>query len=565
MQNNPNQNIHTDYQIDDIFKPKAANQLARAIHYDFVITQTMLDRYLAQHPDISVIDVGQLIASNEDGTDGPWETPVVAPVNIMISAKTSVDDPYTFHFGNRLIGHRSGTGTNYIVDCEDFMVGGQYNLATTKDMINVYSAYPYRMAVAVAGINHWTTPQNYVKIESNWPYNSGVFKVGTYSMPGTLNMGERDDIQLIIQNALGGGYTISPSAGHIETGYTPAVVYADWMGGGGGVTTNYAIRGQDESTPTTASYGLYQQMQASVADWNTEPILVVSHNYSTSRYLLNGWDSDEFRFSNLEEGKVVIIHKNGDVQWKDANVGGASSSTVIVTDFDLTPFTTVDDEHAYELNIFQGLQSSGQDRWRVFRPGIPRFLTVEEDVGTPTYGTDNPFDFKGATTLEWYTWTAISAQNKATGHAGVDWVFNPHNYVYIDVAALTEGQVYEVNLHIVKLPMCNETTTDYSGNPIIAQQAVPGDTLSRPTSETPQDNNMALFFCASGDEVGIYYWGSDAVHSQQSHDTLYVRFHKHGDLTRYTQTSRQGGQFLDLAIATIRFVKLGGKIYIMSY
>ena len=123
MQNNPNQEIHTDYRANDIFKPVNANQLANSIHYDFVITQEMLDKYLEKHPSTTDIDVGNLIASDINGNDSSWENPVPAPVSIYIAAKTSLNDPFTFMFGGRLCN-----GVQPIVDC-----GSQYN--TPKDRI----------------------------------------------------------------------------------------------------------------------------------------------------------------------------------------------------------------------------------------------------------------------------------------------------------------------------------------------------------------------------------------------------------------------------------------------
>ena len=172
MQNNPNQNIHTDYVAFDVFKPMAANQLAKSIHYDFVITQDMIDNYVAHlsASDFS-IDVGGVIASNPDGTSGPWETPVVIPygkpINIFIAGK--VPDGYYLNFHTRLIG--IGTPVGNILDCTAYSVDGNWDRTLTHDMVNVFSAYPYAVSVLVAGFNFWSTPETPVTINSPHPNN----------------------------------------------------------------------------------------------------------------------------------------------------------------------------------------------------------------------------------------------------------------------------------------------------------------------------------------------------------------------------------------------------------
>ena len=78
MLNNHNNEIYTDYRANDIFKPVNANQLAEAIHYDFVITQEKIDAVLeaiAPTPDGSGyrnLDLGELIIRKVDGESAPW-------------------------------------------------------------------------------------------------------------------------------------------------------------------------------------------------------------------------------------------------------------------------------------------------------------------------------------------------------------------------------------------------------------------------------------------------------------------------------------------------------------
>lgn len=578
MQTNPNQHIHTDYKINDVFKPEAANQLARAIHYDFVITQKMLDKFLEKNPGVTEIDVGNLIASNEDGTIGSWETPIKAPANILIAAKTSANDSFTFHFGGRLIGRDASWGVGNIIDCTDFMVNGSYNRNTTIDMVNVYSLYPYRMSVAVAGFNHWTTPQNYVKIQPNVPYNAGVFKVGTYTMPSNIDMVERDNLQIVSQNSLGGSFIISPSASHIETGYNPAVVYANWMGGGGGVTTNYAIRGQDMTNPTTTAYGLYQQMQASVADWNTEPILVVSHNYSTARYQLSGWDSDEFRFSNVSEGKIVIIRKDGTVQWKTAGAAsGSGSSDVIIFQDDgvVIPHKSGPQFVAYTTSLVStdnyvrySLLQNGQ--FTVFNSKTAEVPLFKEPSSAGEYGL-RPY---GVNHIIWNTWYQIKAYGifmddpeGATSHiktitngskGSITRGHNNLSTMIIVTDALIEGLVYEVDINIRSLAKLGDAETGQIG---------PGGELYgqmyAPNRYTPHFG--LAFYTESGFSVTPKRWADP---TKSSYYVVFPRFNSvpsNGDGTGFGPGSGSGQSAPVLATAKVYFMKINGNIYTMSY
>ena len=197
MQNNPHQEIRTDYMVNDVFTPTAANQLARSIPFDFVITAEMVVAYMLKHPGLTVLDIGALIASKIDGSDdATWDSPVQAPVRIFINV------PYTpgiqFDFSGRLI-RSTGTGAP-ILDCSGFKVSGNWDATVTKDMVYVYSAYPYRVVVPVAGVNFVSTPATYVSFQYGNPANRGVIKVGAYATElnaSVYGLADRDDIQII--------------------------------------------------------------------------------------------------------------------------------------------------------------------------------------------------------------------------------------------------------------------------------------------------------------------------------------------------------------------------------
>lgn len=577
MQNNPNQQIHTDYQINDVFKPEAANQLARAIHYDFVITQEMLDKYREKHPSYTTIDIGSVIASNSDGTDGPWETPVLAPVNILIAAKTSVNDPYTLHFGSRLIGHRSGVANGYIVDCEDFMDDGYYTFRTTRDMINVYSVYPYRLYEVVAGFNHWSTPVNYVKIESTMPMNSGVFKVGSYTMDQDFDMGERDSFQIVSQNAQGGRFIINPSSTHISTGYNPAVVYADWMGGGG-ITTSYSIDGTDVSGAAATAYGLYQQMQASITEWNTEPILTVNHSQSSARYQLSGWDDNAFKFLNIAEGKSVTIYKDGTIGWGTSGGSGSGSSDIIVFQDDGVVVPYINDIKFVTLYP-QRVADDNQIRYSLLQNGqftiydskladIPLFKIpyAANTNGLRPYGTNH---------IVWNTWYQIKAyglfdgddpttpfhiKTITNGAAGAT-LTSGHNglsALVIVTDTLIDGLVYEVDINIRAIAKVSQS--EYGNidpnNERYGQMYAP-DRYTKHFSLS--------FYTATGSEIAPKRWADS---SYTYGPRLYPRFNpvpSNGDGTGFGPSSHSGEIAPVLATAKVYFVKIGENIFAMSY
>lgn len=581
MQNNPKQQIHTDYRIDDVFKPEAANQLARSIHYDFVITQKMLDNYLEKHPAITSLDIGNLIASNEDGTDGTWGTPVKAPVSIYIAAKTSANDTYTWVFGGRLLGY-TGSGSDYIVNCDDFMINGQYDFATTRDMVNVYTAYPYRLYAAVAGINHWTTPLNYVKIEPNVPQNYGVFKVGTYSMPGSYDMEGRETFQIVSQNAMNGMFIINPTEGQVESGYTPAVVYADWMGGGGGVTTGYTIKGLDMSEPTTVMYGLYQQMGASTSIWNTEPILSVLHNHHTSRYQLSNWDSLKFTFSNVSEGKVVIVHKNGNIEWKNSGSKSGGSSDVIVFQDDGVMIPYLAGRKFVSLDPTGLVSEDTQVRYSLLQDG--QFVTYDNQTAdvplfkTPNSSNEYGLRPEGINHIIWNTWYGITAYGRFEGDEATDPLYvktilngssehatpglNGLSRMYIVTDALVDGLVYELTINIRSIARIGLSDT---GTIIEPPSGELYGTMIAPSRYT---NHFSLqFYTSTGTRVTPKRWADS---SKDTHYTLYPRFNSvpsNGEGTGFHIDHPIGVGSLPpvLATAKVYFVKIDSNIYVMSY
>lgn len=98
MLTNPNWNVHTDYEVNHVFKPDAANQLAATIPYDYVITQAMLDWGLdpdngAYNASTNTVDITKVLLGSKGKTSG------ITPkkrISIMIDAVT--DDSLSLDF-----------------------------------------------------------------------------------------------------------------------------------------------------------------------------------------------------------------------------------------------------------------------------------------------------------------------------------------------------------------------------------------------------------------------------------------------------------------------------------
>ena len=566
MQNNPNQNIHTDYQIDDVFKPEAANQLARAIHYDFVITQKMFDKFVEQHPADTYIDIGRVICSNPDGTDGQTSGVILAkaPISIFIEADTG-RKPLEFTYV-----------LTSIIDCSDFKVDGQWDAFVTKDMMNIYSAHPYIVQNIAGGYNFWSTPTAYIETAGGIT-NNGIAKIGSYKLTQSTNVVRPDNFQLVIEGlGLGVAFTYTASdAAPDETfgSMRPSVVYGNWMTGSG-VSTQYSVRGQGTSSPTTIKNGLYAQMQASVGDWDTEPILVVSNNQSTSRYQLSGWNSSAFMFSNVAEGKTVTIYKDGTVEWEGSasTGGGGSAESIIISDFDISALTNpaYPDEHTYQTEPLNSMITYGWNNLRIKRPGYNSFRTIQQETNNPDarfYGVfrGGLFNFESSNTVDWFTWGAISVLNTKPNPNVVEWIPNTKNQLQISFNDLKDGVVYEVRIHLMQLVAAEYTIDSLSGAPIAMQQGIPGESVTRPTAQLSQFS-IAFYDKNSLTSQGVVcFWGSSARTVAGWNSGVYVRFHKHSNVIKPTASSIYSSNLQELAKATVRFVRLSGRIYIMEY
>jgi len=555
----------------DVFTPTAANQLARSVPFDYVITSDMVTAYMLQHPGQSVLDIGDLIASKIDGSDdATWDSPVQAPARIFINA------PYTpsiqFDFSGRLI-RATETGAP-ILDCSGFKVSGNWDATVTKDMVYVYSAYPYRVVVPVAGVNFVSTPATYVSFQYGSPSNPGVIKVGAYATElaaSAYDLGERDDIQIICEQVIQGHpFTISPSEGHVESGYIPAVVLANWTSGAASTVLEYSLSRED-----TVKYGLYQQVEASIAR-GTKPVISENNEDFVARYTLSKQATTFFEFTNAALGRSIVLTALGAIQRKGV-VGTSTSGKVIITDLypDTVPHVTK--TAAAEGRVSTGMYAPGSYDWQkllIYREGTATMDTVATDIGEIAetswfYGT-KPFDFKSAHTLDWSFWYAISDYEYAEGASEptIGWYKNTRTSLFINSDTLLEGTVYEINMHNVRLPLgvskIGTAESDYN----VQISPIDRDDL------TPLGNRPAVLFVDStGVSSDVRYWGDTTLGGRAAGSIpngVYPAFYAPYTVNDYMEHASNADTLFnsplcDLAVAKVQFVKLNGDIYIMSY
>jgi hypothetical protein len=566
MQNNPNQEIHTDYRADDVFKPINANQLARAVHYDFVITQEMFDNYIEKNPGETDVDIGVLLCSDYAGTVQPVTTLAKAPVSIYIAANTS---GYTLDFTGALIAS--------VIDCSDFKPNGNWSSTLTKDMVSVYSSYSYKISHLAGGFNLWTTPTAYVYTDGSNAW-AGICKIGTYNLTTATNIIRPDDFQLVIQGVNLGTesftYNFSDTAPYEYANTArPSIVYADWMNGGG-VTSDYIVYGRDTTTPTTLKNGLYAQLHESLTVYNTKPVLIVAHNRVSAYYALCEWGETYFKFSSVDGGTTVTVYKTGYVEWEDIQASSnGSSGKVVLADFAINGIPLVfinGTANKYASSVTYSSPSGGSWDWSkvtVSRNGLP-FKTIKEDCpeSRSTYLTwynsvnTEAFKFKGATQLDYYRWGAIFAPI----NTDIKWTtefsdnlckwWTAHKELYIDADDLVEGVVYTICVHVMQLAMGTETPAHGS----LSHQLFEQD-LSLSYSDT------LVYFVKNNTYIDPLYWGNDSMDTAgNNHSNVICNYTKQTPAYSMSTTPK-GLELAEIGRAELVFVKLNGNVYVMKY
>lgn len=523
MQNNENQGIHTGYTAGDVFTPNSANQLARTNHYDFVITQEMLDNFRSEHSGASTVDIGALIASNADGTDGTWTTRVQCPVSIYIAAKTSWNDDFAFLFNGRLIDTSNGG----ILDCSDYMDDGNWDINLTDGMVNVYSEYPYRIDNLPGGFNFWSTPQNAVFIVQGLSTN-GKVRVGAYGTSAVgIDNGSRETAQVICQQCVAGaGFTYTRAA----AGGIPSVVYAGWMGGD--VADKYKV-----NTDDYVKFGLYEQASASV-ELGASPVVVEVDGTTEREHQFAGKTATSLSFFNGDKGQNIILHNNGNIGRRF--IGGRGGNEIVISDMDC-PLNT--GTYAISPNL------------TVLRNGIfvTEHLVAEKIFSMPTISEPiNGLNVGGSCRIKWYTWSHGTI-------TGGDSFSNPRSTLYICTSDMIDGLVYELDCYATSANTSNANT---------------GHTYSPRQDGAPQFR--VTFVDDTYSYVTPYKWASSqalrgvalskySIDLNFKEDTAAIAKADSQFDYDYGTSTNPNVSLPILARAKLMFVMLGGKLYTMAY
>lgn len=558
MQNNPSQNIHTDYVAHDVFKPIAANQLARSIHYDFVITQLQYDNYVAKHAGITQIDVGNLIASDEEGNDGPFDVPVPAPVSIYIAAKTSMP----LNFGSRL--RKFSSTLNGIVDCSAFTNEGSGVPGLTDGCINVYSQYPYHITCLEGGFNYWSTPEAPVTVRSAYQTN-GTCRVGAYFTEGDtdINFGDipGESYEIICQRAMGNGkIKCEPSQGHAEEPtYTPSVYYAEWMTSSPATFPEYAILSTENVKP-----GLFQMVRASIVRKTIPMLLEVAmsngenptptgketcYNFAGTRYTSGVLSA--YVFTNSEDGKKIVVFSDNSIIRENIG-GGAGGSPIILRDV-YVPYSPGNiTSSSTEIN-FDPSAHYGDNKICLYQDGQFTVLANDSPWEFSEVGSTHPhFSFGGNNRLVWNTWYKFYYENNEVGVEITEQ--NQNKQINLSVDHLVEGVVYEVEINIRAFLGSADYFMVDSGDMGFMVYFYDNLDGAMPSTVTPKK------------------WGDsqNATRAPQVKPNFMLVVEPTDDTQSppaplYHGNSEAGREDPVLARAIIHFVKLGSDVYIMSY
>lgn len=519
MQNNLNQNVHTDYAVYSIFKPEAGNQLARSIHYDFVITQKMLDAYIAKHSNATVIDMGDLIVSNSDGTDGTISGFLAkAPVSIYIQARTPENVAYRFE--EHFLG---GANNNGIIDTTEFRESdGSFSALKTDGAADVYSEYPYAIDGVTGGMNYHSTATAYVVIASSTAKYNGVVRIGSYMTTGQspITLGRNGDMVVIAQELMEGlGFNDT-----ISYGVTPSYYVADWMGGGRSGKLGYWIE-----EGASVQYGLFARIGQSYK-LGTSPLLYEQGSRILNVYTLDHINDTEIMFTSMSKGYRIVVSREDII--KRSSIGNVETAKLIDTT----------------------------------APGFPadKIITVSRGDDLTELETfpdaEHPFVFKEESRLDWHSWDYSQLYGSSTSGES-----NANNTLYIAESSLTPNKVYEVYLHNMYMSRQDEAAAvDIAGH--IVSPSHWTATFSGEDIELGPWPFFIQFVDDNGIPVATRSWSATtpggAFFTRPLNLTQHWNFRDPGpfDGSDYSAKSLE-----EIAWARLVFVKLGNSIAVLRY
>lgn len=404
MINNPVRNIHTDYVANDVFKPKDANALAMSIPFDFVITKERVDEYREKHEYTQEdwMDVGGLLWEDYDVTPD-YTCGGRTAVHILINFHTTIEDRFNF--------------------------GGWLSVLRTSE-VHIHSLSSYRATGTTLNIFfHTHGTENYVLFDEAGGalYRMYPLHVGSFMLwdNGSGYPQWHSGSPFIYEQCIEGPV---PTGGSGETGVV--VKQENWLsngvgngGGSGGthavaVLLGYRLLGPEggEETPNSRlpiQKVLHRKVHiAGVVDWK-----VVSRSeippgdtpVGTQAYesalVFRNTQGSSYLLPNPIFNTPYLEFKNSSGSWGAA---GGGSYGIVLSDSFLN----------CKASASQGTTTS--------------YVSVQ----------------KGTTKLDVFTTVGFRIQNQQAKFPAYSYSLNLD-----DLANIGEGTVFELNIHIVGLPV----------------------------------------------------------------------------------------------------------------
>lgn len=562
MIENPSQGIKK-YSTDDVYTPGDSNSRRERAQYDFVITQEQLASRVgwlgSQDEDTSVLDLGEIILSNADGSTGPaLSTLLDHPISIYIDAQA---EGIVFDLAGSLFSTKIFTSGTVSA------AQGGYNGGT---LVHIYSrtGYSIPQASVCGAIALHSRPEAPVSIISSgsapaagcgW---NGIFKVGTCKVLGTdINLYSRPGwlagypgLTVVYEKCLEGRIVWDDtSSSPLANTYEPGVVCAPWMSPAVDTWLDTAEGSwvNSQSSPGKKHWcGLTYKIDQALRYGSAPKLRIATTSQGTLCLPLSAQKGTvlggdvQYTFSNGY--KTATVDAVDDIVLGNVSTSG---SHAIIADFDVKrDVPTVGGEFDFDL-------VSGLSKCTILREGGDFEALSNQDWTTA-------LDLSSCSTLDWYLWYAYHGHiTEGSTAAAFEWVSNTRTQRILDAATFTEGKVYEINIHIVALP---------SGGPYVTEDITWGEWASPVTKlvngtsldQEALSNWVNLIFRDGQSNASVSYWGGTAANSAMVSPDF--RAPAANSVGPY-RSARTMWELTELAVAKVQFVKLDGKVYIMAY
>lgn len=280
------------------------------------------------------------------------------------------------------------------------------------------------------------------------------------------------------------------------------------------------------------------------------------------------------------------------VAWKQGGAGG-NGGTCIITDFDVLD-GGIPQHHS---GVFNGLYTTlHAGRTLVLHSGATDFSTIEDDTKGPLSGNGWTYGGSGSSWYEnfpWfrfnsnenrldiYTWFAykgvelVGTEYQAKWYVNNRWTKGGGYDFGILANELREGVVYEVNIHVVSLPPTNAHTWGGGTGPSVSFNDWASPISEKVASGTKDSISLnaeiQLEILFSGTEFtgSCATWGAPDGYGS-TNPLIVPSFRLPAAVSDNnncsTYSSRDSGRIFDtIAEASVQFVMLGHKVYLMSY